>query len=45
MRTNQVFVMLLVIGVVGLLVEVTGGHALVIVAVGATAVWLLMRGH
>ena len=44
MRPRPVMEILLVLGIVGLLVEIAGGHPWVVIAAGvAAAIWLMAR--
>ena len=46
MRPRPILETLMVIGIVGLLLEIAEGHTWVVVAAGvAAAVWLLARSH
>lgn len=46
MRPRPVLEMLIVLGIVGLALEVAEGHAWVLIATGAAAaIWLLARSH
>ena len=46
MRPRPVLEVLVVLGVVGLVLELAGGHPWVLIAAGvAAAIWLLARSH
>ncbi|MEI7912887.1 MAG: hypothetical protein WCK77_24955 [Verrucomicrobiota bacterium] len=46
MRTRVIAEVLVVLGVVGLLLEITEGHPWIVVAAGvAAAIWLMGRSH
>jgi hypothetical protein len=46
MRPRPVAEILVVLGVLGLLLEIAGGHSWVLIAAGvAAAIWLMARTH
>lgn len=46
MRLRPILEMLIVMGVIGLLLEITEGHTWIVITAGAVAaIWLLARSH